>query len=83
MPEGKNNQFAAGHAVVNVIPGAGEIEPTDVRVVTRSVTSPDSRLLGEHFERLPPSPSESRLELQGDSPPTTARRTQSAQARAE
>lgn len=45
---------AAEHqlGILDVIPGAGEIEPSDVRVVPRSTTSPDSRLLGEHFERL-------------------------------
>jgi hypothetical protein len=53
MPERKNNQRAAGHAVVDVISGASKIKPTEVRVVSRSTTSPDSRLLGEHFKRLP------------------------------
>jgi len=52
MPERENNQRAAGHAVVDVIPGAGKIKTTEVTVVRRSTTSADSRLLGEHFERL-------------------------------
>jgi hypothetical protein len=51
IPESKNNKAAAGHAVVDVVPGASEIEPTNVRVVPRRAARSNSRLLRKHIKR--------------------------------
>jgi len=50
MPEGKNNQLVAGHTIVDVVSGAREIEPPNVRVTTRTAPSANARLLRKHLE---------------------------------
>jgi hypothetical protein len=50
MPERKNNKLLTCDAIVNVVPGAREIESTYVRVVARRAASAYAGLLGEHFQ---------------------------------
>jgi hypothetical protein len=50
MPEGKDNKFLAGDAIVDVVPGAREIEPPHIGVVARTAASADAGLLRENFK---------------------------------
>jgi hypothetical protein len=52
MPERKDNQLLPGHAIVDVVPGAREVEPPNVSVMPRTAASAYAGLLPEYFERF-------------------------------
>jgi hypothetical protein len=52
VPEGEDDQILACDAVVDVIPGAREIEAPNVWAATCTAASAHAGLLRKHFERF-------------------------------